>query len=365
MAAETSSGVKVYVIGEDHDRMQVFLKVLEARGIPTEVWNTAGGAIVTTLPPPCGVFYCRQSPSAPGREHPHATAYAREILWWLEFHNAVLVNGSKALDTETSKSLQMMTLHAVGLNTPFTIMQQGIPQTALEASKFTTAVIVKPNHGGSGKGVQSYEGGKAAATAIRNSTPAMRAAAPDNLWCLQTLLGPYTDDETAVRSILRIEVINGRVQRDYILKITAPCKEFSLCPCDPRGAMLLDKISFMVLRNPLTIPGIDGDEEKFDTFCGKIEHAFALCDALVGSVEAVVLWDNDETAYAREYAVPHEPVLFEMNFNTNYNERAEAAADIPSGSSRLVDMLQALYQDLVDATQTPSLASASECPEWP
>ena len=333
---------KVYVIGEDHDRMQVFLKELNARSIPTEVWNTARGAIVSTRPPPPGIYYCRQSPSAMGRDHPHATAYAREILRWLEFHGINVVNGSKALDAETSKSLQIMTLHAVGLNTPFTIVQQGVAQTVAEAALFTVPLIVKPNHGGSGRGVQSFDGGRSAALGIRNMSQTDRQNAPDSLWCLQTLLGVYTNDETAVRSILRMEVIDGRVQRDYILKITAPCKEFSLCPCDPRGAALLDKISFMVLRNPLTIPGFDGSAEKFDAFCNKIEHAFRLCDARVGSVEAVVLWEDCPDA-AAAYPTPYEPVLFEMNFNTNYNERAEEAAGIRPGAARVVDMLERLY----------------------
>jgi hypothetical protein len=334
---------KVYIIGEDHDRMQVFLKELDARGVPTEVWNTSRGAIVSTLPPPPGVFYCRQSPSATGRGNPHAAAYAREILRWLEFHGSTVVNGCKALDTETSKSLQVMAMHAANLNTPFTIVQQGVVQTVTEAARFTVPVILKPNHGGSGRGVQSFDCGRSAAAAIKNLSGADRALAPDSLWCLQALLGKYTDDETAVRSILRIEVIGGLVQRDYILKITAPCKEFSLCPCDPRGAALLDRISFMVLRNPLTIPGFDGDDAKFDAFCKKIEAAFRLCSASVGSVEAVVLWEDDY-ASALAYPTPHEPVLFEMNFNTNYNERAEAAAGIKSGVLRVVDMLQAMLE---------------------
>lgn len=345
MEAEFIETVKVYIIGEDHERMQVFVKELDARGIPTEIWNTSNGAIVSTRPPPPGVFYCRQSPSAPGRDHPTASAYARELLRWLEFHDACVVNGSTALDTETSKNLQIMTLHAAGLNTPFTIVQHGVFQTALEASRFTCPVILKPNHGGSGRGVQSFEHGKAAAQGIKTLSAADRAVAIDNLWCLQALIGPYSDDVTAVKSILRFEIINGMVQRDYVLKITAPCKEFSLCPCDPRGAAIMDRINFMVLRNPLSIPGFHDDPDKFDVFCAKIEHAFALSNALVGSVEGVVLFDaEDGSDDAQLYGTPHEPVLFEMNFNTNYNERAEVAAGIPSGVSRLVDMLEALYK---------------------
>ena len=142
---------RVYIIGEDHERMQSLLQRLDARGVPTEVWNTAHGALVPTCAPPPGILLCRQSPSAWSRGHGSGTAYAKELLRWLEHHGATVINGSQALDVETSKALQMMHLHSAGLNTPLTVLQQGVAQVALETPAFHTPVIVKPNHGGSGK----------------------------------------------------------------------------------------------------------------------------------------------------------------------------------------------------------------------
>lgn len=335
---------KVYLIGEDHERMQPILKELDARGIPTEVWNTMGGTLVSTREPPRGVFFCRQSPSAWARGNTSSATYARELLRWLEFHGRRVINGSTALDIETSKSMQMMYLTAAGLNTPFTALHQGLAQTSKEAA--TTfrhePVILKPNHGGSGKGIQSFESGGMLAESIRDTFASMQVLSCDNLWVTQALLGEHTDDVSVMKSILRFEVMDGKVQRDYILQIRAPATEFSLCPCDPRSSKILTNVEFKMLQDPLRISGFRDDQPAFDAFCAKIEHAFATAGALVGSVEGMVLIDR-YPELAEEYPTPHEPVLFEMNLNTNYNEIAETKAGVKPGVIRLVDMLEREY----------------------
>lgn len=95
------------------------------------------------------------------RAAPTAMAYAKEVVRWLEFHGAKVVNGVKALDAEASKSLQMMYLNAAGCNTPFTVLAQGRAQAATEAFRFVDAgVMVKPNTGGSGAGIDAFETGR-------------------------------------------------------------------------------------------------------------------------------------------------------------------------------------------------------------
>ena len=332
----------VYIIGEDTDRVRPLLEALSARGIATQVWDTAGGCLVPTLAPPSldAVYFCRQSPSAANRGHPHSMAYAKELLRWLEFHGARVINGSGVLDVECSKALQMMYLHAAGLNTPLTTMQQGLPQTLVQARVLPafrdSPLIMKPNHGGSGTNVDSYASAKELVADVRTSRV---MPCPDNLWVLQTHLGKYSRDPMVTKAILRFEVVDGLVQRDYVVKITAPSTEFSLCPCDPRAEKLLHSIDFRILKNPLTIPGFHDDPEAFDAFCKKVEQAFEWVGAKVGSVEGVVLIDNHPEA-AAQYACPHEPVLFEMNFNTNYNASAEAAAAIQPGVERVCDLLE-------------------------
>jgi hypothetical protein len=358
--AATSPVPQIYIIGEDTDRMRPLLEVLSSRGVSTVVWDTAGGCLVPTLAPPslAAVYFCRQSPSAGGRGHPHAMGYAKELLRWLEFHGATVVNGSRALDVECSKGLQMMYLHAAGLNVPLTMVQQGLRQTVVQAMAVPEyregAFIMKPNQGGSGANVDSYANGRELRNDVRGSGGGILPA-PDDLWVLQTHVGTYSRDPLVTKSILRFEVIGGVVQRDYVVQITAPSTEFSLCPCDPRAEKLLNSIDFRILRNPLTIPGFKDAPEAFDAFCTKVEQVFAWVGASVGSVEGIVEEDPEVRA---GYPCPHEPVLFEMNFNTNYNSSAEAAAGITPGPHRVADLLLGELLRLTD-TGTGSAAPRS------
>jgi hypothetical protein len=267
-------------------------------------------------------------------------AYAKELVRWLEFHGAEVVNGSRVLDVECSKALQMMYCAAAGLNTPSTTLQHGLRQTMVQAAVGyrDSPLIMKPNHGGSGTNVDAYTNGRDLQHSLRYSRI---APSPGDQWVIQTLLGSFSRDPTVTKSILRFEVVDGVVQRDYVVKITAPSAEFSLCPCDPRTEKILNSISFRILANPLTVPGFKEDPEVFDAFCKKVELAFALIGAKVGSVEAIVLW-QDYPEQAKDYPHPKEPVIFEMNFSANYNPTAESAAEIRSGVSRICDMLVAM-----------------------
>lgn len=318
--------------------MQPLLRELDARSIPSMVWNTADGCLVPDDPPPPGtLFLCRQSPSAGCRGNGASLPYAKALLEWLESHGAMVLNGTRALAVETSKCLQLQILRAAGLNTPWTLVCQGLGRLRRQAAALPTgmAVIIKPNVGGSGKGISAFPEGRDAARAAGTMDP---ADSPDGLWLLQDHLGPYSADDTVMRSIIRVEVVGGAVQRDYFLQITAPITCFGLCPCDPRASKLLASMNFVVLRDASKIPGL-GAPGALDTFCKKIEAAFAAAGSVLGSVEAMVLPPDDPRIPG--LLAPNEPVVFDFNTcNTNYNERAEAAAGFKPGVARVCDMLQ-------------------------
>lgn len=336
---------RLYIIGEDHHRTQPLLKALDACGVPTTVWNTAHGALVVAdgVVPPPGVFFCRQSPSAHCRHNGTSIAYCRHVLQWLDAHGAVTINGSRAQAVETSKALQATLLKAAGVNVPRTVLCQGLAQVVLEARAMPGPVILKPNVGGSGVGVRAFSCGRDAAAEIRYAAKGVvEADSADGMWVLQDFVGTFPDSDTAMRTVVRFEVVDGVVQRDYVLKITAPAKEFSLCPCDPRSAAVLAATSFKLLRDPLQIPGFKEAPDPaaaFHAFCVKVEAAFAAAEALVGAVEAIVLCDVCPTDAAR-FPVPHEPVVIDFNMNTNYSASAEEAAGIEGGASRVARMLQ-------------------------
>jgi hypothetical protein len=318
----------VVVIGEDVDRMQPLLHAIAGRGAHVTVWDTGvSGALDLTAPPDgTAVYFCRQSPSAAAaRGRRSAVPYTRQLLQWLARHGVPVVNGVSVLDTETSKAAQMDVLAAAGVRVPVTYLAHGVAQARLMAKTHfpDKPVIIKPNCGGSGKGVAAYGTGALAAVEFAGTD------APDNLWVVQEHVGVYSDDVTQFKSIIRAEVVGGRVQRDYFVQITAPSSEFSLCPCDLRFERVLSSISFKIVRNVHTIPGLES-VAALDGFCGKIEAAFAAVGgAAVGAVEAMVV-------------AGQEPVVFDMNFNTNYNATAEAAAGIQPGADRVAEFLLGL-----------------------
>lgn len=348
-SSSVTATMSVVIIGEDHKRLQPLLEELDRRRVPTTVWNTSRGALVPGVQPPARtIFFCRQSPSAASRGHASAMTYATAIVQWLEHYGSPVINGTRALAVESSKALQMQILAAAGLNTPHTVMCQGLLQLGVEVNKWPMPLIVKPNMGGSGKGVESYANGRSAAAAFKYASITQRAAAPDGLWVAQPLLGVFSTDPTVMRSILRIEVVGGRVQRDYLIQITAPATDFTLCPCDPRTEHVAASMQFKLLRDPLQIPGFrgPGGAEAFDAFCVKIEAAFAAAGSSVGAVEGMVLADGHPDQ-AAAYPHPHEPVLFDFNVcNTNYNQTAEEAAGIYKGVARVADMLQVAVDGL-------------------
>lgn len=353
----------VIIIGEDHERVQPLLEELDGRdGVWTETWNPAtGGTLVpTVVPDKSAVYLCRQSPSAYSRGNATSLSYTRQMLHYLTLHGCTVVNGVAALEAEASKAVQMLHCARAGLNVPHTVLAHTARAAiAAAVSVFgSEAVVVKPNHGGSGKGVAAYATGAAAAAAIRASSP---SDVVDAQWVLQSYLGTYSNDPAVVKSILRFEIVAGKVQRDYVLQITAPSTEFSLCPCDPRTEQVLHAIRFTLLRDVYAVPGFN-QPGVFDSFCAKVEAAFASAGAHIGSVEAVVLTGAHEAAAAM-YPNPLEPVVFEMNFNTNYNERAEEAAGITPGVVRVADFLCSLLPKLSPAkaaahgrTYAPSVA---------
>ena len=389
----------VVVLGEDEERSQPLLQALGALGVPTMFWNTERGTLFPTEVPEDAVYFSRQSPSCGTRNHGVSMPYARIVLWWLEQHGRTVVNGSAALALESSKACQVRLLTQFGFNVPRTGVCATRRQLFAELRHVSYPVVVKPDMGGSGAGVHAYASGAHAARALSQVPPpsvvppsassyAQSARVPptdgkgkargkggavggekaDNPdpyvddtvpWLFQEHIGPWSDDETKVRSVLRFEIIGGRVA--YVMQIRAPVTVFKLCPCDPRFESLLSKVDFKILADPLTIPCFAPDPSRFDAFCERLEALWASVGAAVGSAEAFLPVAMAEDARERTYspesmATPNEPVIFDLNFNSNYNAAAEKAAGV-DGPGAVAAMLASLATQSADGTTSESPAS--------
>lgn len=372
---------RVVIIGEDYERTLPVLEELDRLGIRVEMWNVSKGCLVSTIPPPDdAIYFCRQSPSSGARDHAASIPYVRNLLWWLHFHGRTVINGSHAFEAEMSKSAQMAILNVHGINTPRTSLVATTRQLVVEllSGNIPGPVILKPDTGGSGNGVQAFANCADAAYAVRHT---WKDVAESTLWVVQEHLNAFSEDVNRMRSILRFEVIDSRVL--YVMQIRAPVTVFKLCPCDPKLESLLSKVEFRIVTDPLTIPCFRDNPGSYQVFCDKITGVWDMLGAKVGSVEAFLPVEyaddfdggTDEFAtgprsYSAESQIsPGEPVVFEINFNSNYNKTAEGMVGL-SGAAEVAAMLARLAtattKDNVQLPQTPVPRSPSTPPPmWP
>ena len=352
---------RVIVIAEDYDRTLLLLRELDDLGAKTVLWNVSTGALVPTLIPEDAVYFCRQSPSCGTRGHVGSIPYVRNLLWWLAHHGRTIVNGPRAFEMEMSKAAQMGLLHSRGINTPRTQLVLGTRQLWVElvnaAAHPATPVIIKPDTGGSGVGIQAFANASQAAMHIREQGAAGGASNDATLWIVQEHVNAFTTDESKMRSILRFEIVGGRVM--YVMQIRAPATEFKLCPCDPKMEAIMSKIEFRIITDPLSIPCFRERPEAYAAFIAKLEGVWASLDARVGSAEAFMpvryADDADERTYSPQAQLaPDEPIVFEINFNSNYNKKAEEQAGV-NGARAVARMLMeyAGSQECIPAAPTP------------
>jgi hypothetical protein len=320
------------------------------------------------------------------------------ILGWLAVHQAKVVNGLSSLsaqDLEMSKGLQSAVLARLGINTPKTIVYSSNAQMAARLQHDwnpDAPVIVKPDTGGSGEGVKPYlmpgylwED----ASAARVQFPPSGAGV-----AVQEHIGSYSTSPLKRRSIVRFEIVDGRVL--YALQITAPVTEFALCPCQvdvtgnriaaasapqvdgartrkgsngpssaaaaaaqaEKEAERRRQIEFRVLDDPTTIPCFQGSQAAYDRFCAKLSGLWAMVGAKVGAVEAFLpVRYADDAATPRLYskvinAAPMEPIVYDCNFNTNYNVAAEDTIGI-HGCDATAEMLQRQCQGYTQGSLGP------------
>ncbi|MBI3974946.1 MAG: hypothetical protein HY334_00980 [Armatimonadetes bacterium] len=203
---------------------------LDRRGIAYDrIDLSAHGFDPASAEVPWTIVLNRMSPSAYLRGHGQAIAYAGEFLRYLEDAGVDVVNGAGAFALETSKVAQLLLLGRLGLPAPRTRVINHTSQAPAAAEGFTFPVIVKPNIGGSGAGIQRFDTPEALRTAAADGAIDLGI---DRTALVQEFL-PARDGH-----IVRVEVLDGRFL--YAIKVYPNFEAgFNLCPadiCQPDGA---------------------------------------------------------------------------------------------------------------------------------
>ncbi|SIN83209.1 RimK-like ATP-grasp domain-containing protein [Carnobacterium alterfunditum] len=283
---------KIYVIHENNDWTRHLTAQLDEINAPYALWDLSDGMIDIQAEPPEGIFYNRMSASSHTRGHRYAPELTDNLLTWLESRDAVVFNGTKAIELEVSKLKQHLALQKNGIQTPETYGAVGKEQILKAAEKLNQfPFIIKHNRAGKGLGVR-----------LLNSIAELKAYvyglgfedSIDGISLIQEYIKPA--DGTIVRS----EFIGGKFF--YAVKVDSS-DGFELCPADSC------QIGDIPATNKFTI--IDSlPSEQVDLY----EQFLKEQEIDVAAIEFI--FDANGEAYA-----------YDVNTNTNYNADAEKIAE--------------------------------------
>ncbi len=323
---------RIYVLHENTAWIAPLIEAFEAQGLPYEDWFLAEGGLPFDQEAPEGVFYNRMSASSHTRGHRYGPELTQATLNWLESYGRRVVNSSRALYLEVSKLAQYAALKRVGVKTPRTVAAVGRESVLAAARDFGPGpLILKPNRGGKGLGVQLFQTLEAIADYLDG--PGAGAEAPiDGLWLLQDYI------RAPAPFITRAEFVGGKFL--YAVRVDTSAG-FELCPADacnvddafcPAEAPAASK--FTILTDFAESPEGKAVIEPYQRFL-----------ALNGIEIAGIEFIQDAAG---------EIFTYDVNTNTNYNAQAEAEAGLEITGMQAVTRF--LGEALVDRRQRAAAA---------
>ncbi len=300
----------IYVLHENEEWVAPLRTAFDRQGLPFEEWHLAQGSVDLGEIPPAGVFYNRMSASSHTRGHRFAPELAGSVLAWLEGHGRRVINGGHALELEISKVKQYAALSAAGIPVPRTIAAVGKDALRDAIRKVGAPLILKPNRGGKGLGVQKFDDIASAEAFVEDDTFDVGL---DGTVLVQRYV------QAAEPAIIRNEFVGGR----FVYAVRVDTSDgFELCPAD-----------VCAIDDAPTTP----ERPKFeilDDFAhplhARMEEFLARNGIEVAGIEMI----TDASG---------ETWVYDVNTNTNYNPDAEAAAGLTdtnrSGMGALAEFL--------------------------
>ena len=295
---------KIYILHENDEWVEPLRKELHAINAPFEEWHLGKRNVNHLDEPPKGIFYNRMSASSHTRGHRYAPEYTAVILNWLEKNKRRVINNSRALSLEISKSLQYKELNIFEIKTPKTIYCNNKESILNSARAFTTPFITKHNRAGKGLGVKLFRDRKELDSYLSSKDFEQSI---DGI----TLLQEYIDAQPKV--ITRVEFVNSKFL--YAVEVDAS-EGFELCPACPDD------------------PIEEHETQFFGEFCPTIGNKFRIIknfqkNEIIKKYEKFIIANGIEIA-GIEYVVDKKGQIYtyDVNTNTNYNSVAEKNSEI-------------------------------------
>lgn len=295
--------ISVYIIHENDEWLAPMQAAFNRENVPFQEWHLDEGSFDFDSPPPEGVFYSRMSASAHTRGHLYAPEYTASVLTWLEAHGCRVINGAQVLSLELSKVKQYAALQACGIRTPHTIVAVGKDAIREAAHNFGAPLILKPNRGGKGAGVQLFNTLDAVDAYLDSDA---YETGPDGTLLIQDYI------KSADSSILRNEFVGGK--HLYTVRVDTS-QGFELCPAD---VCQIEDLACPVGEDPT--PKFEILKDFTHPNLGLYARFLHENGIEVAGIE--MIFDEDGVAWT-----------YDVNTNTNYNPDAEESAGY-SGTTR-------------------------------
>jgi hypothetical protein len=289
---------RIHILHENAAWLPPLATAMDQRRLPWTEWFLDSGTFDLSEPPPEGVFYNRMSASSHTRDHRFSAELTAGVLAWLTRWGRRVVNGQGALDLEISKVRQYAALEAHSITTPRTVLVAGRDRIVAAAKRHFSdqPVILKPNRGGKGLGVQLFQSSDSLANYVEGAS---YEPPVDGLQLLQEYVRaprPF---------ITRAEFVGGR----FLYAVQVDTSDgFELCPAD---ACAIEDANCPVgeaPRDKFTI--IDGIPDALRL---RLERFLAAAGVEVAGIEFITGTDG-------------RTLVYDVNTNTNYNPDAEARA---------------------------------------
>ena len=320
----------IHILHENDEWLPPFRNALRLAGLSYEEWHLANGAFDLDAPPPDGVYYNRMSASSHTRGHDHAPELTASVIAWLESYGRRVVNGGRAIDLEISKVRQYAAMSRIGIAFPKTRFAVGRKAILDTARAFGVPLIMKPNRGGKGLGVQLFNDLNTLEAYLESD---LFDAGRDGTVLLQQFVN------AADRTITRLEFVGGKFL--YAVRVDTS-QGFELCPAD---ACQIDDAFCPVGETASQRPMFEIMDGFTHANIPLYERFLAANDIDIAGIEMIV--DADGTAWT-----------YDVNTNTNYNPDAEAAAGLTGTPQSGPGAVAAFLGTELSRTAEPSLAAA-------
>jgi hypothetical protein len=225
------------------------------------------------------LLFNRMSPSAWQRGLGHCIFYTVNYLAHLEEKGVRVVNGSRAFAHETSKALQLSALESLGLPYPKTRVINHPSQALSAAEAVGFPLVLKPNIGGSGAGIERFDSPEQLRRAVEENRLYFGI---DSIALVQEAFTPRGG------IITRVEVLCGEYL--YGIQIHTTGASYNLCPGDicqnTKGEELARRPGCPIdaAKNGLTVEAYETPRRIIEN----VERIMEVARIEVGGVEYVI-----------------------------------------------------------------------------